>query len=217
MKQYYSLLSSFAFFQDIKKKDMEQMLNCIGSFIQTYPKNTLLFSSFDILNSIGIVLEGSIQIIYDDSFGNHSILAEVTQGSLFGEAFVCAGKNILPISIQCSAKSTILFLPYKKMITASYACHNQLIENMVQILANKNILLNQKVRYLSKRTTKEKLLSYLSDLAYQTGSKTITIAFNRQELADFLCVERSAMSTALGKLKAEGIIDFHKNTFRLLS
>lgn len=103
------------------------------------------------------------------------------------------------------------------MITASYACHNQLIENMVQILANKNILLNQKVRYLSKRTTKEKLLSYLSDLAYQTGSKTITIAFNRQELADFLCVERSAMSTALGKLKAEGIIDFHKNTFRLLS
>lgn len=196
---------------------MEQILHSIGSFLQSYSKNTLLFSAGDTLHSIGIVLEGRVQITYDDAFGNHSILAEVTQGSLFGEAFVCAGKNTLPVSIQCDCKSTILFLPYENMLTASYPCRNQLVQNMIQILANKNILLNQKVRYLSKRTTKEKLLSYFSDLASQTGSKTITIAFNRQQLADFLCVERSAMSATLGKLKAEGIIDFHKNTFRLLS
>jgi CRP/FNR family transcriptional regulator, dissimilatory nitrate respiration regulator len=141
------------------------------------------------------------------------------KGEMFGEAFACANNSPLPLSIETQTDSEIVFLNYKQIITncaTSCVFHNRLIENMVGILANKNIVLTKKIRHLAKRTTRDKLLSYLVEEAQKSGSKTFSIPFSRQELADYLCVERSAMSAELSKLRREGIIETTRSKFILL-
>ena len=146
------------------------------------------------------------------------ILAHVGRGGLFGEAFSCAGKGTLPVSVAASETTGIMLIDYRKIVTTcSSACvfHMQLIKNMMRILAEKNILLTQKMEHLAKRTTRDKLLSFLSAQALLAGSDTVDIPFNRQELADYLCVDRSALSRELGAMQAEGLLKYEKNRFEL--
>jgi CRP-like cAMP-binding protein len=167
---------------------------------------------------VGIILTGNVHIIQEDYWGNRSILTHIAPPDLFGEAFACAEMEKTPVSALAVEKTDVLFIDYQKIITiCPSACvfHGQLIENMLRILAEKNILLTQKMEILSKRTTKEKLLAYLSFQAIAAKSSSFYIPFQRQALADYLGVDRSAMSSALGALKKEGKIDFEKNWFRL--
>lgn len=167
---------------------------------------------------MGLVLEGAVHIIKEDFWGNRSIIARIGPGELFAEAFSCAEIPSLPVSAAAVTDCTVLSINYRKIITVcSHACvfHTRLIHNMLHILALKNQMLMDKLGYLTKRTTREKLLSYLSAQAVQTGSSRFFIPFDRQELADFLCVERSAMSAELSRLKKEGLLDYRKNEFTL--
>lgn len=220
MKKYHSILLNCPLFAQIKSDTLFQILYCLKAKVKPYIKNQNIFTVGDHITDTGILLTGQAQIIYEDIFGNRSILGALNPGELFGEAFSCTATSKLPVSVVALTDCDILFIDYQRILTtcpSSCAFHHQLIENMVQILANKNVLLNQKIRYLSKRTTREKLLCYLSDQAKAAESRNFTIPFQRQELADFLCVERSAMSSELGKLKKEGLIDFHRSHFCLLS
>ena len=154
-----------------------------------------------------------------DFYGNRNIVASVHQGQLFGEAFACGDIKILPVSAFATEDSIIMLINYRKILTICSNCcqfHNKLIYNMLRIVANKNIFLTQKIEFLSKRTTKEKVLGYLAQEAKKAGSGSFSIPFNRQELADFLFVDRSALSNELSKLRKEGILEFHKNNFTLL-
>ena len=170
-------------------------------------------------DQVGMVLDGSVLVFSDDFWGNRTILAHVERGGLFGEAFSFARVESLPVSVTAAEKTEVLFINCERIITVCpSACefHNRLVRNMLKILAEKNMTLTQKIGHMGKRTTREKILSYLSEQAKKAGGESFTIPLNRQEMADYLAVDRSAMSKELGRLKEEGQISFHKNQFQLL-
>lgn len=219
MKKYTELLITVPLFKDIKVSDLQPLLACLSPKLERYEKNDIVFMSGDSINSFGIVLSGQVQVILEDFYGNRSILAQVGKGNLFGEAFAFAEYKSLPVSIIAAAESELLFIDSRRITSpCSNLCiyHRQLIQNMMNILALKNITLTQKIELVSKRTTREKLLAYLSYEAQKAGKSSFRIPFDRQGLADYLAVDRSAMSAVLSNLKKEGIINFHKNKFELL-
>jgi CRP-like cAMP-binding protein len=175
--------------------------------------------SGDHIHSVGIVLSGQVQVCQEDYYGNKSIFGNSGPGQLFGESFACAESKSLPVSVITTAESDLLFIDCRRLSApCSHACafHGRLIQNMLGIIALKNIALTQKIEITSKRTTREKLISYLSAVARQAGGGRFSIPFNRQELADFLSVDRSAMSAELSKLRDDGVLRFHKNQFELI-
>lgn len=217
-KIYSDVIISSPLFHGICPGDISAMLTCLQARRSSYFKGEYILSAGDPARDVGLVLQGNIHIIKEDFWGNRSIIANIEPGELFGEAFACAEICSLPVNAVASQDCAVMFIDYKKVITTcSSACafHTGLIQNMLRIMAMKNKMLMEKLGHMTKRSTKEKLLSYLSEQAGKAGSSYFTIPFDRQELADYLCVERSAMSAELSKLKKEGILDYHKNDFIL--
>jgi len=219
MKKNYSILKHVPLFEGISETDYPSILSCLSAKTVHYDKNQTIFLQGDEASYVGILLSGNAQVTKEDYYGNRSILTNLEAGMLFGEAFVCADIKKLPVSVFSTTESEVLFIDYQKLTTScTQACsfHNKMIHNMLSILAMKNILLNQKIEFITKRSTKEKLLTYLSFEASKAGANHFTIPYDRQELADYLSVDRSAMSAELCKLRDEGILHFSKNKFELL-
>jgi len=219
MKKYLELLKTVSLFEDVEKADIEAVLSCLSAEIASCRKKQAIFLEGDSVDKVGIVLSGSVEVVKEDFYGNKNIVALLNEGQLFGETFVCSDVKALPVSVICVTDCVIMLIDYRKLVTTcSKACsfHNKLIKNMLRIVANKNILLNQKLELITKRTTREKLLAYLSAQAKKAGRGRFCIPLNRQQLADYLAVERSAMSAELSRLKKDGIIDYQKNSFILL-
>ncbi|MBQ1351852.1 MAG: Crp/Fnr family transcriptional regulator [Oscillospiraceae bacterium] len=217
MEKFQSVLCHTSLFAGMAWEETKTMLNCLGGTKRFYPAQSAVRSEGETITQVGVVLSGQVQIIYEDLFGHRSILKIVNAGEVFGEAMACMERQRIPFGVWTQEDSEILFLDYKRVIhTCSNACvfHQRLIANLVFALAEKNLELNQKIRCLSKRSTREKLLMYLSAQAKQADGPVFQIPFDRQSLADYLCVDRSAMSAELSKLKREGILDFHRSTFR---
>ena len=218
MEQYFSLLSANPLFAGISRAELADLLDCLGARLLRFPKGEPLFLEGDPAGFVGLVLEGAVQIVRDDFYGSRSLLTLAQPGDLFGEAFACAGADEMPVSGYAAQTAAVLWLELRKMITVcSGACpfHNTLIKNLLQVTARKNLLLNRKIRFMSPKTTREKLLAYLSDQAKQCGSTQFTIPLNRQELADYLGVERSAMSAELSKLRRDGVLEYSGARFHL--
>lgn len=219
MNQFYDVIKNVPLFYGIKETELTKLLTCLRAKKEQYAAGEVIFAEGGQAELVGVVLNGKVQIVTHDFYGNRTIVATVFPGQLFGEAFACAGVQTLPISAIAANESDILLIDYRKIITTcSSACvfHNRMIQNMLKIVADKNLILNQKIEIISKRSTKEKLIAYLLAQAKKQDSDFLTIPFNRQELADYLCVDRSAMTTELGKLRREGKLEFYKNTFKLL-
>lgn len=213
-----SLVAECTLFDGIDSENLAEIFQCLQVKIRTYEKNQVIFQLGQPMRETGIVMRGNVTIEKTDCWGNRSILAKVEAGDMFGEALACAAVPHSPIVAVAVEKAEILFIDYRKIVTVcSSACvfHSRLIENMMRTLARKNILLTNKIEHLTQRTTREKLLSYLSACALRKGQRSFTIPLSRQELADYLAVDRSAMSHELSKLRAEGVIDFRKNQFIL--
>jgi len=219
MKEYLDVLKTVNLFRGIEESDLQPLLSCLSAKSAHYEKGRTVFFSGESIERFGIVLSGQVQIVQDDYYGNRSILAKIDKGNLFGESFACAESKTLPVSVITTAESELLFIDRHRLAApCSKACgfHSRLIQNLLSIVSEKNISLTQKIEFTSKRTTREKLLAYLSAEAKKTGSSRFSIPYNRQELADYLSVERSAMSAELSKLRDEGVLNFHKNQFELL-
>lgn len=211
-------LYSCPLFAGIAQDEFEALFQCLSAKRQLYKKDAFVFRAEERAIWVGIVVSGGVNVIQEDFWGNRTILTHVQPGELFGEAFSCAGVPRLPVSVIATKPSEILLIDYSKIAAVSSspcAFYGRLISNMLRILADKNIRLTQKMERLSKRSIREKLLSFLSAQAVQAGSNELTIPFNRQELADFLCVERSALSRELGEMKKDGLLDYQKNRFVL--
>ena len=218
MEEIFEILSQCPLFSGISREDLSGMLQCLGARSVSYEKGRTVFLEGDPALWVGVVLTGEVQILRVDLDGNRSTLAAAGPGQLFGEVFACAQLDRLPVTVIASADSRILQLACRRIIeTCSQSCifHSQLIHNLLKIVARKNLMLNQKIDFISRRTTREKLMAYLTAQAKAADSRIFSIPYNRQELADYLGVERSAMSAELGKLKKEGTIDFHRNHFTL--
>lgn len=218
MNYYYQTLKKTPLFDGVNDADMEKLFGCLDARKKSYARNEAILLAGEEARDVGVVLSGRVQVVQEDVTGSRTILAQLGEGSLFAEAFACSSFQTLSVSVFSVTDSVVMFLDCQKLMTAcpgGCAFHNQLIQNMLRVLANKNVLLSRKMEHLSKRTTREKLLSYLSEQAVICKSHEFTIPFNRQELADYLCVDRSAMSAELCRLRDDGLLEFERSRFTL--
>lgn len=219
MEAYQDLFAKMPLFQGISRKDCESILHCLDGRKRYFQKQEVIWSEGEPARKVGIVLSGCVQVVSEDVFGNRNILEKLMPGELFGAAYACAGVGGSPVSVVAVTDSQVFQVDIQRVLEvcpASCPFHQQLIRNLVTILAGKNVMLGEKLRHLSKRTTREKLLSYLSETAKQKNARHFVIPCNRQELADYLCVERSAMSAELSKLRRDGVLDYRKSEFWLI-
>jgi len=219
MKNFW-VITQCPLFAGIEESDLKALLACISSRRQTYKKGGCIFRVGERVANIGIVLSGRVLIQKVDFWGNRTILSEIAAPDMFAEAFSCAGESKLSFTVMATEATEVMFLDYGRIVTScTSVCgfHTRLIQNMLRIVARKNIELVEKIEHISKRTTREKLLSYLSEQARLKGRNTFDIPFDRQELADYLAVERSAMSAELSKMRGEGLVDYRKNRFELFA
>lgn len=218
MEKYFEILSQNPLFAGIGQADLTSLMHCLAARVEEFPKGTPVFLEGDTAAFIGFVLEGTVQIVWDDLYGNRSLLVQAEQGELFGEAYAAAGVDTMPLSGYAVQDSKIMWMECRRMLTVcTNACgfHSMLVKNLLQVVAQKNLLLSRKVQFMSQKTTKEKLMAYLLDQAKQKSALEFTIPLDRQALADFLGVERSAMSAELSKLRREGVLDSKGAWFRL--
>lgn len=219
MKKYLEILKKSPLFHEIEEKEVLSMMQCLEARVQKTAKNQPVFLGGDSVVYVGIVLSGLVQVVRDDYFGNRSMITVVEPSEMFGEAFACAGVKTMPVSVMAVMDSEIMLLDVKRILTTcSKACafHQQMVRNLLGIVATKNLLLNQKLEIMSKKTTKEKIMAYLLSQAKKNNSSSFMIPYDRQALADYLGVERSAMSVEIGKLKKEGAIECNRSFFKLL-
>lgn len=208
-----------ALFDGILPEDRIAMLGCIGYHINTYSKGDIVILEGENLKHIGILLSGRVDMVKEDLWGNQTMLLRMGVHEIFGETFACGDDSMSAVTFVVSEDARILFLPFNRVMhSCTMACefHHRLIENMVRLIANKNRDLMRKVEVVSKRSIREKLLAYLSIQAQLQQSRYVEIPLGRMELADYLCVDRSALTREMAKMKDEGILDYEKNCFRML-
>lgn len=217
MREFLDIIKKSELFGNLTNDEIETLFRCLQVTVREYEKGEYIFNSGEKEKEIGLVLTGKVHIINEDYWGNRNILCDVLESEIFGEAFACA-QEILPVSVVAVQKSKIMFIDFTRIIkTCSFSASVReiLISNLLIILSKNNIILTSKIEHMSRRNTREKLLSYLSEQAKINKSSSFSIPFDRQQLADYLCIDRSAMSNELSKLKKEGKIDFDKEKFRL--
>jgi CRP-like cAMP-binding protein len=203
----------------MKEDVISRLLLCLAPTQKHYDKGSTIFAVNDPVIDICVLLSGSVYITQDDYWGNRRILTYIHPYELFAEAFSCAGLEKFPVSVIAAEVSEILMINHKRMLqTCSTECvfHSVLINNLLRILAMKNLAFVRKMEHLTRHTTREKLLSFLSEQAIKAGRSEFTIPFNRRELADYLSVDRSAMSNELSKMQDENLIRYNRNHFKLL-
>ena len=206
-------------FAGVGDEEINAMLSCLGARLFTYKKGEYVFRQGEHISDITVLVEGDLHIQRDDYWGNRSILGRISVGEMFGEAYAAPESGPLLNDVVAVADSAVIFFDVKRIITTcSSACrfHAMVVQNLFFAISEKNKKLVQKLGHMSKRSTREKLISYLSEEAKKQNSSTFTIPFNRQQLADFLSVDRSAMSNELCKMRDDGLLEFDKNKFRLL-
>lgn len=219
MRKYIPVLKKTKLFAGVGDDEINSMLSCLGARLCTYKKGEYVFRQGEHISDISVLVEGNLHIQKDDYWGNRSILGQIAVGEMFGEAYVSPENSTLLNDVVATLDSAVIFFDVKRIITTCpSACrfHSIVVQNMFFAISEKNRKLVQKLGHMSKRTTREKLISYLSEEAKKQNSANITIPFNRQQLADFLSVDRSAMSNELCKMRDEGLIEFEKNCFKLL-
>lgn len=218
MNKYLSIMKKSPIFIGIGENELNGMLDCLSAVKLEYAKNDFVLRFGDSVNSIGMVLAGSVCIIKEDYWGNRNIIAKILPGQLFAETYACMPGATLGVSVIAEEETIVMFMDIKRILstcTSSCEFHTRLIRNLLTVLAEKNLQMNDKLTHMAQRTTKEKILSFLSTESLRHGSSSFDIPFNRQQLADYLSVDRSALSNELCKMRDEGILDFNKNHFVL--
>lgn len=218
MKKYFDILCACPLFRDMEQQELPQALECLNARFFFLSKGEAALSEGDPANYVGIVLTGRLQIVRTDFFGNRSILASLVPGELFGESFACAGVKAVPVTVTAVEAAEVMLIDWMQITrSCRNVCHfhQQMIFNLLQIAAAKNLVFHQKIEVTSKRTTREKLMTYLMLQAKQYDSLEFEIPYDRQELADYLEVERSGLSVEIGKLRRQGMIEAERRRFKI--
>lgn len=205
-------------FAGIQPEEKESILKCLSAVEKKYEKGDAVFLAGTEIHSMGFVLSGSVEISRDDFWGNRQVLGHAGSGELFGEAYACMPGEALMVNVEAAEKSRILFLNVRKILnvcTPACSHHNRLIHNLLYIMAKKNLMLTRKIDHMGQRSIREKVMAYLSFESERQKKQTFTIPYNRQQLADYLAVDRSALSAELSRMKKDGLIRFEKNCFQL--
>lgn len=220
MQEFLPILEKCVLFDSIRPEEILGMMGCFGAALKKAKKNEAILMEGDPAIYVGIMLEGSANVIKEDFYGNRSIVGRIVAGELFAESFACAGVAAMPVSVVANEQCRFLLIQCQRItVGCANACsfHSQVIFNLLKAVAARNLEFHQKLEITAKRTTREKLMAYLLNQAKEQGSNTFTIPYDRQALADYLGVERSAMSAELGKLRADGVLETNRSRFTLRS
>lgn len=215
----YLFLSKTNLFRGISLQEIQRMMGCLQGITRKYGKDSIIHHAGEHISTMGLILSGSVSVENDDVWGYKSILDKIGAGHIFAENYACLPGEPLMVNIVAAEATEILFMRTDCMVTVcSHACgfHNQLIRNMLTISAQKSLSLSRRILHTSSKSIRGRLLSYLSYQATQQGGREFDIPFNRQQLADYLSVDRSAMSNELSKMQREGLIKFDRNHFTIL-
>ena len=218
MESYLPLLRRSPLFCGVKDTEILPMLRCLSARKARYQRGEFLLLAGEQVREMGFLLSGEAILFTEDYWGNRNILSSLQQGDLFAEVFACRPGLPAPVSAEAAGETVVLWLDGTKALSPccrNCAFHRTLVQNLFRVVTGKNLLLTEKMGCLTRRTTREKLLAYLSQGARKAGSSRFSIPFNRQQLADYLSVDRSAMSNELCKLRDQGILTFEKNQFAL--
>ena len=219
MKEYIELLKGTQLFYGVSDAEILAMLNCLQARSRKFKKGDYVFREGEHIDNITVLVEGKLLVQQDDFWGNRSIVNVIRIGEMFGEAYVAPESGAILNDVVAEENSIVIFFDVRRILTVcSTACrfHSMVVQNLFFAISEKNRKLVQKIGHMSKRSTRAKLLSYLSGEAKRHNNRHFTIPFNRQQLADFLCVDRSAMSNELCKMRDEGLVEFDRNEFTLL-
>ena len=216
---HWGVLKTTAMFDGVEKKDLEKILACIDAKIIDVQKGEFVLLAGDKISHMGIVISGELHIIRECFDGKRSLYGSVMPGDTYAEAMCCAGIDESPVSVVAKTDSSVLVLNYSHILrhcinTCSF--HVKLVKNMLKIVAHKNLQLQVRMEFLSMKSVRDKVLRYLESLVSIQGPN-ITIPFNREELANYLCVERSALSHELARMRDDNLIEYKKNRFYLKS
>lgn len=218
MEQYLFVLRNTPLFQGMTEEEILSVLHCVNATVVEKKKDAYIFRVGDSTETMGLVLRGTVLSVQEDLWGHRNIMHRTGVGEFFAEPFAAIPSSVLNVSVVAEEDSQIMLLNLGKLLqTCPTACahHNHLIRNLVSVMAQKVLNLNEKVTHMAKRSTREKILSYLSAESMRQGKLSFTIPYDRQQLADYLCVERAAMSVELGKLQKEGYLKTNRNQFEL--
>ena len=219
MEKYLKFLKKCSLFSGVTDAELLKMLGCLGARVSFFDRREVVMEEGSEPRYIGVVLTGSVQTVQIDYFGNRSIVDFAKEGELFMESFACAKAKELPVSAVAVEPSFVMFIDSDHIVyTCENNCgfHQRMIFNLMRTLADKSIRFHQRIEVTSKRTTREKLISYLSQQSKNCGGNEFDIPFDRQELADYLEVDRSGLSSEIGRLRREGFLESRKNHFKLL-
>lgn len=212
-----ALVQKNKLFGNMSGENTELCVKLLSGRTVTAKSGEIIMSEGEPADRIGIVLSGSIQVIREDYYGNRDLAALIRQGGSFAEVFACSAVKLLPVTVEAAGDCTVMLLDYGKLSSLSlYPFYPQFVINLLTVISDNALMLNRKVEIISKRTTKEKIMAYLSHEAKKAESDTFTVPLDRRSMADYLGVERSAMSARLSELVKEGRIMVDKNTFTVL-
>lgn len=204
-------------FEKLEENQILELLKCIGIKTKVHRKNSYILKAGSKIDFLGVILSGEAKISKTDSLDRETIIEKIKINDIFGHNIVCCGETKSPVDIIATTECDVLFLPFEKVVTpCSKLCtyHLQLIKNVMKMISKRNALLSDKIDILGQKTTRDKILSFLE--TYRNGEKAFSIPYSREEMAKFLCVDRSAMSRELCKMRDDGIIKFNKNHFEFL-
>lgn len=219
MEKYIEILKRTQLFSGVSDSEISAMLSCLQAQLLTFKKGEYVYREGEHLDNISVLVKGKLLVQNNDFWGNRNIINAIHVGEMFGEAYVAPESGVLPNDVVAEEDSAVIFFNVRKILTVcSSACrfHSMVIQNLFFAISEKNRKLVQKIGHMSKRSTRAKLLSYLSQEAKKHNSNHFIIPFTRQQLADFLCVDRSAMSNELCKMRDEELLKFDRNQFTLL-
>jgi len=216
-KNFIDMIKKTPLFNDINDAELESMLDCLSCETKIVHKNETLLLAGDKPLHIGVVLSGLIHIVKEDYDGNQMLVAAVPPNETFGEAVCYAGVDESPVTVFAADESRVLLLRYDRIVhICRNVCeyHQKLIENMLRLVAGRNLYLQDRIEIISIKSIRAKVLRYLESLASKQG-REIVIPFNQTRLAEYLCVERSALAHELARMKRDGLIDYRRNSFIL--
>ena len=218
MKDFLSVIRSSQLFSGVTETELTAVLACLDAKKTSFPKEAYLMHTGDTAEAIGFVLSGNVLTVQEDIWGNRHILSNAGPGQTFAAAFACAPGAVLNVSVVAQTPVTVMFLNVRRILsvcTSACSHHSRIIRNLLGELAGKNLMLGERVSHMGQRTTRAKIMSYLSAQAQKSGAYEFDIPFSRQQLADYLAVERSGLSVELCKMRDEGLLEFHKSHFVL--
>lgn len=217
-RQETSVLLSCGLFQNMSAEDARGMLACLGAEEVHYEKGRILWHIGDPVRACALVLSGAVRAEALNAAGEHALVACHTAGALVGDVLMATPGGSSPVCVIAAEDSTLLFLPYRGIMGGcgkNCSRHTRLRENLLSEIAGKFWVQRRRTGYLTARSLRQRIAMYLADQAAR-GSATFSLGSTREDLADFLGVNRSALCRELSRMKAEGILDYYRDTFRIL-